>query len=88
MIEPFLRFSNLALGDQVFKVGLADPDSWTYLVKMSDLGINLYLNRPIKIYFEWPHRPEGGRAGSSITRRTGVAIRGSPSRCARPSSRR
>lgn len=54
-IEPFARFSQLSLGDEVFKFGLVDPEKWTNNAFMTDVGFNWYLNRYVKIYFDWQH---------------------------------
>jgi phosphate-selective porin OprO/OprP len=53
--EPFFRYSYLNLGDQVFRDGYADPNLWTNRVGLTDLGLNWYLNRGVKIYFDWQH---------------------------------
>lgn len=52
-IEPYVRFSHIALDDNVFTAGLADPDDWTRRVSMVDLGWNWYPNRFVKFYFDW-----------------------------------
>ncbi len=49
------RYSALALGSQVFTGGFADPNLWTNRVQMVDVGLNWYLNRWMKIYFDWEH---------------------------------
>jgi phosphate-selective porin OprO/OprP len=54
-LEPFVRYSYLKLGDEVFDEGLANPDEWTNEVSMTDVGINWYLNRYVKFYFDWQH---------------------------------
>lgn len=53
--EVTARYSTLALGDQVFTAGLADPNDWTNRVEMTDAGVNWYMNRFIKVYFDWEH---------------------------------
>ena len=58
-IEPFVRYSQLNLGDIVFKDGLADGNDWTNNVGMVDLGVNWYPNRWIKFYFDWQHAAYG-----------------------------
>jgi len=52
-IEPFVRFSHVTLGEEVFTAGLADPDDWTRRVSMIDAGWNWYANRYVKFYFDW-----------------------------------
>src|SRR3954451_9718484 len=49
-IEPFVRYSQLNLGDIIFKDDLADGRLWTNDVSMVDLGVNWYPNRWIKFY--------------------------------------
>ncbi len=54
-IEVFGRYSQLALGPQVFDAGLADPADWTRGAAITDIGLNWYLNRYIKVYCDWQH---------------------------------
>ncbi len=54
-VEPFVRYSYLKTGDEVFDRGLANPDDWTNEVSMTDIGFNWYLNRYVKFYFDWQH---------------------------------
>ena len=58
-IEPFVRYSQLNLGDIIFKDDLADGRLWTNDVSMVDLGVNWYPNRWIKFYVEWQHAAYG-----------------------------
>jgi phosphate-selective porin OprO/OprP len=58
-IEPFVRYSQLNLGDIVFKDGLANGEFWTNNVGMVDLGVNWYPNRWIKFYLDWQHAAYG-----------------------------
>lgn len=53
--EVQARFSEFHLGDQVFSGGLADPNLWTNEVYAIDAGVNWYLNRYVKVYFDWQH---------------------------------
>lgn len=53
--EPFLRYSTLDIGSRVFTGGLADPSLWTNRVGLVDAGMNWYLVRGVKIYFDWEH---------------------------------
>ncbi len=53
--EVTARFSQLQLGRQVFTGGLADPNLWTNEAQMVDVGFNWYLNRFLKVYFDWEH---------------------------------
>ena len=54
-LEPFVRFSYLYLGDEIFERDLADENDWTNEVSMTDLGVNWYLNRYTKFTFDWQH---------------------------------
>jgi phosphate-selective porin OprO and OprP len=58
-IEPFVRYSQLNLGDNVFKDGLANGEFWTNSVGMVDLGVNWYPNRWVKFYLDWQHAAYG-----------------------------
>ena len=58
-IEPFVRFSQLNLGDILFKDQLADGNMWTNNVYMIDLGVNWYPNRWVKFYVDWQHAAFG-----------------------------
>jgi phosphate-selective porin OprO and OprP len=53
--EVTARFSQLQLGRQVFTGGLANPMLWTNEAQMVDVGFNWYLNRFLKVYFDWEH---------------------------------
>jgi phosphate-selective porin OprO/OprP len=52
-IEPFVRYSYLTLGDEVFTAELADPANWTRSLSMIDTGVNWYPNRYVKLYLDW-----------------------------------
>lgn len=49
------RFDHFQVGDQVFSDGLADPSYWTNEVNTIDAGLNWYLNKYTKVYFDWQH---------------------------------
>jgi phosphate-selective porin OprO/OprP len=53
--EVQARYSNLTLGNSVFTGGLADPNLWSNRVDMVDAGFNWYLNKFVKVYFDWQH---------------------------------
>ncbi len=57
--EVTARFSQLQLGRQVFSGGLANPTLWTNEAQMVDVGFNWYLNRFLKVYFDWEHASFG-----------------------------
>jgi phosphate-selective porin OprO/OprP len=58
-IEPFVRYSQLNLGDILFRDDLADGHDWTKDVAMVDLGVNWYPNRWVKFYLDWQHAAFG-----------------------------
>jgi phosphate-selective porin OprO/OprP len=58
-IEPFVRYSQLNLGDVVFRDDLANGRFWTDAVSMIDLGFNWYPNRWVKFYVDWQHAAFG-----------------------------
>ena len=53
--ELTARYSELGLGPRVFTAGLADPNLWTNRAEMTDVGFNWYLNKFVKVYFDWEH---------------------------------
>jgi phosphate-selective porin OprO/OprP len=53
--EPTARFSELSIGKQIFTGGLADPNLWTNKASLVDVGMNWYLNKFVKVYFDWEH---------------------------------
>ncbi|MGE3809126.1 MAG: porin, partial [Gemmataceae bacterium] len=58
-IELFARYTQLNLGQQVFDGGLADPNFWSKDAYVTDIGANWYLNRFVKVYFDWQHSTFG-----------------------------
>jgi phosphate-selective porin OprO/OprP len=58
-IEPFVRYSQINLGNILFKDDLANGRFWTNDVSMIDLGLNWYPNRWVKFYLEWQHAAFG-----------------------------
>jgi phosphate-selective porin OprO and OprP len=53
--EVTARYSELNLSSGVFTAGLADPNLWTNHAQLVDVGVNWYLNKFVKIYFDWEH---------------------------------
>jgi phosphate-selective porin OprO/OprP len=49
------RFAQMEVGNQVFTAGLSDPNLWSRNAGVIDVGMNWYLNRYLKIYFDWQH---------------------------------
>jgi phosphate-selective porin OprO/OprP len=58
-IEPFVRYSQINLGNIIFKDDLANGNFWTNNVSMIDLGFNWYPNRWVKFYVDWQHAAFG-----------------------------
>jgi phosphate-selective porin OprO/OprP len=52
-VELFARYSELQLGEEVFRAGLADREKWTRGMGMTDVGLNWYLTSYLKIYLDW-----------------------------------
>ncbi len=53
--EVTARYCELNLDQSVFTNGLADPNQWTNHAKLIDAGLNWYLNKFVKVYFDWEH---------------------------------
>ncbi len=53
--EVHARFSNLQLNNRIFTAGFADPNQWSNLANIVDVGTNWYWNYYTKIYFDWQH---------------------------------
>jgi phosphate-selective porin OprO and OprP len=53
--EVTARYSELVLDPQVFTAGLADPKLWSNDARMVDVGLNWYLNKFVKVYWDWEH---------------------------------
>lgn len=58
-LELAARYSTLDIDDGVFINGLADPNLWSNHVWITNLGVNWYLNRYIKVYLDWQHSEFG-----------------------------
>jgi phosphate-selective porin OprO/OprP len=54
-LELTARYSELDLSRRVFTDGLADANLWTNRADMTDVGFNWYLNKFVKLYFDWEH---------------------------------
>ena len=53
--EAFGRYSTLQLGSQIFSAGLVDQNNWTNSAAITDVGLNWYLNRFVRLTFDWQH---------------------------------
>ena len=58
-IELAFRYDHFEVGQEVFTQGLASPADWTNEVDTTDLGVNWYLNKYVKIDFDWQHSSYG-----------------------------
>ncbi len=54
-VEIFGRYSYLKLGDEIFTAGLVNPDDWTNTASITDIGLNWYLSRFVRISLDWQH---------------------------------
>ena len=54
-VEVFGRYSNLQLGNQVFSAELVNHHDWTNNAGITDIGWNWYLNRFVRLTFDWQH---------------------------------
>jgi phosphate-selective porin OprO/OprP len=72
--EPNVRYSEMFLGREVFTAGLADPNLWTNNVQMIDVGMNWYLNKFVKIYFNWEHAIFASPVLAAVTQSGGAAF--------------
>jgi phosphate-selective porin OprO/OprP len=63
------RYDDFKVGDEIFTAGLADSNLGTNHVQTIDSGLNWYLNKFTKVYFDWQHssyaQPVPYRPGSS-----------------------
>jgi len=57
--EVTFRYSLLDFDRNVFDAGLADPADWTNRVWSTNLGLNWYLSRYLKVYLNWQHTEFG-----------------------------
>jgi phosphate-selective porin OprO/OprP len=66
-LEAVGRVSQLSLGDDVFKAGLANPNLWSNSAITTELGLNWYWNEYVKVYTFWLH----GEFGEPVLYRPG-----------------
>jgi phosphate-selective porin OprO and OprP len=66
--EVTARYSELSLDARVFTAGLADPKLWTNEARLVDVGVNWYLNKFVKVYFDWEHAIFGSPVFSNVGR--------------------
>jgi phosphate-selective porin OprO/OprP len=53
--EVTARYSELRLSPRIFDAGLADPTLWSNDARLVDVGLNWYLNKFVKVYWDWEH---------------------------------
>jgi phosphate-selective porin OprO/OprP len=53
--ELAARVSELRLGEDVFRGGLADADLWSNSATTTEVGLNWYWNEYVKFYIFWLH---------------------------------
>jgi phosphate-selective porin OprO/OprP len=58
-VELIARYSTLDLDPVVFPTGLADPNLWSNHAWITNLGVNWYWNKYVKIYIDWEHAEFG-----------------------------
>jgi phosphate-selective porin OprO/OprP len=54
-VELIGRYSTFDADDEVFDAGLADRDLWSNRAWVTNLGINWYPNKFVKVYIDWQH---------------------------------
>lgn len=54
-VEPYVRFSYLQAGQNIFSGGLADPKLWSRDAAVVDTGANWYLNRYVRLFLDWQY---------------------------------
>ena len=54
-VELFGRYSQLKLGSEIFTAGFSNPDDWTSSAAITDIGGNWYLNKFVRLTFDWQH---------------------------------
>lgn len=57
--ELICRYSTMELGSSAFDHGLSNPDLWTDRAWITNLGVNWYLTRYLKMYIDWQHTEFG-----------------------------
>lgn len=57
--ELVFRYSSMELDRTAFDSGLANPEFWSNRAWITNLGVNWYLTRYIKVYIDWQHTEFG-----------------------------
>ena len=55
VIEPFVRYEFLDIGNQVFNAGLVDRNLWANRMCQTNTGVAWHLTQYVKMFFEWNH---------------------------------
>ncbi len=58
-VELVARYNTFNIDENVFTGKLADPTKWSNSAWGTNVGINWYLNRYVKIYLDWQHSEFG-----------------------------
>jgi phosphate-selective porin OprO/OprP len=58
-VELIGRYSTFGTDPDVFEAGLADRDLWSNRAWVTNLGVNWYPNKFVKIYLDWQHAEFG-----------------------------
>ncbi len=58
-IEAYSRISYLNAGSNVYTSGLVDPKLWSNDAAVTDVGVNWYVNRYVRIFLDWQHSHYG-----------------------------
>ncbi len=66
-VESVARVSQLRLGEEIFRGGFADASLWSNSATTTELGLNWYWNKYVKVYTFWLH----GDFGDPVTYRPG-----------------
>src|SRR5262249_21182623 len=54
-VELIARYSTFDADPSVFDSGLADRDLWSHRAWVTNLGVNWYPNKFVKVYLDWQH---------------------------------
>jgi len=69
-IELYSRTSYVNAGNVIFNAGLADPKDWSRNALVFDTGVNWYVNRFVRLFFDWQHAEYGTPIRISSSRST------------------
>jgi phosphate-selective porin OprO/OprP len=58
-LELIARYGTLDMDPVVFSTGLADPNLWSNRAWITNLGVNWYWNKYVKLFLNWEHAEFG-----------------------------